>query len=200
MTTQPSPEIDRRRGAEQSIWFVFMRRWQLPIVWLIGSVVLGTIALLLSTGREDVPVKPLFLLGGAEILALVGLVTALFLALFLVGWRTVTATWLRWQDPRSVILWTLLVGAVGLAGWGFAAVVTFESGFAHTTQLVLAYTCGGLPFTLVAGLLARPWQLNAAAAMVTAIAVLLGLALMPMPLQTLVQYLQFFLGNGFRAL
>lgn len=175
-------------------------RWQLPIVWLVGSVVTGTIAVLLSTGSDALPVKPLFLLSAPEVLAFAGLVSALFLGLFMVGWRTITATWLRWEDPRSVILWTLLVAVVGLAGWGFAAVVTFEADFSHTMQLILAYTCGGLPFTLVAGLLARPWRVNAGAAMVTAIAVLTGLVLMPMPLQTLVLYLRILLGDGLRAM
>jgi hypothetical protein len=32
--------------------------------------------------------------------------------------------WLPHGDPRSVVLWTLLVGGAGLGGWGFAAVVT----------------------------------------------------------------------------
>jgi hypothetical protein len=175
-------------------------RGQLALVWLIGSVVTGTIALLLSTGREELPIKPLFLLGGLEVLALVGLVSALFLALFLVGWRTVTATWLRWQDPRSVILWTLLVGVVGLAGWGFAAVVTFEEGFSRVRQLLLAYTCGGLPFALVAAMLTRRWQVNSAAAAAAGLLVLTGLAMMPAPLQTLVLYLQVLVGGGFRAM
>lgn len=175
-------------------------RWQLPIVWLISSVVTGTLALLLSTGHEELPIKPLFLLGGLEVLAFAGLVAVLFLALFMVGWRTITATWLRWQDPRSIMLWTLLVAVVGLAGWGFAAAVTFSAGFSHPMQLILAYTCGGLPFTLVAGMLARPWQVNAAAVMVTVIAVLLGLTLMPAPLQTLITYLQILLASGVRPL
>jgi hypothetical protein len=117
------------------------------------------------------------------------LVGALFLALFALGWRTATATWLRWGDPRSVLLWTLLVGAAGLGGWAFAAAVTFEQGFSLTTQLVLAYTCGGLPFTLVAGMLARPWKLNVAAAVLTAIALLTGWLMLDYPLATLVQYL-----------
>jgi hypothetical protein len=50
---------------------------------------------------------------------------------------------------------------------------------------------------LVAGMLARPWRLNVAALVVTAIAVLTGLTLMPHPLQTLVEYLQYMVG-GFR--
>src|SRR5262245_25846076 len=91
-------------------------RWQLPIVWLISSVVTGTIAVILTTGREDLPVKPLFLVSAGEMMLLVLLVSALALALFAVGWRTIRASWLRWNDPRSVILWTLLVTGCGFAG------------------------------------------------------------------------------------
>lgn len=175
-------------------------RWQLPIVWLIGSVVTGTIAVLLTTDHQDLPIRPLILMSGPEALTLVVLVGALFIALFALGWRTVEATWLRWQDPRSVVLWALLVGALGLAGWGFAAVVTFEEGFTHTRQIVLAYTCGGLPFALVAAMLTRRWQINAAAAAAAGLLVLTGLAMMPAPLQTLVLYLQILVGGGFRPL
>lgn len=172
-------------------------RWQIPLVWLISSVATGTIAVLLTTGHDALPIKPLFLLGAGEMLAVIVLVSGLVLALFAVGWRTIEGSWLRWSDPRSVILWTILVAGGGFAGWGFAAVVTFESGFSLVAQLILAYTCGGLPFALVAGMLARPWRLNVAALVVTAIAVLTGLTLMPHPLQTLVEYLQYMVG-GFR--
>jgi hypothetical protein len=51
----------------------------------------------------------------------------------------------------------------GLAGWSYAAVVTYAAGFDSTTQLLLAYTAGGLPFALVAALLLRPWRVNVAA-------------------------------------
>jgi hypothetical protein len=173
-------------------------RWQIPLVWLISSVATGTIAVLLTTGNDLLPVKPLFLLSAGEMVAVVLLVSGLVLGLFVVGWRTVEGTWLRWSDPRSVILWTILVAGGGFAGWGFAAVVTFESGFSLAAQLILAYTCGGLPFALVAGMLARPWQLNAAALMVTVIAVLVGLTLIPQPLQTLVEYLRYMVGWAVR--
>jgi len=173
-------------------------RWQLPIVWLVGSVVTGTIAVLLATGVPEFPLKPLPYLSRFEALTLVVLVVVLVFALYALGWYTIRATWLRWQDPRSVVLWTILVTGGGFLGWGFAAAVTFESGFSLTAQLVLAYTCGGLPFTLIAGMLARPWQLNATAAMVTAIALLAGLTMMETPLQTLVLYLQYLVGPAFR--
>lgn len=171
-------------------------RWQIPLVWLISSVATGTIAVLLTTGHDDLPVTPLFLLSAGQMMAVVALVSAHVLALFVVGWRTVEGSWLRWSDPRSVVLWTILVAGGGFAGWAFAAVVTFESDFSLVAQLVLAYTCGGLPFALVAAMLARPWQLNAAALTVTVVAVLVGLTLIPRPLQTLVAYLQFMVGAG----
>jgi hypothetical protein len=175
-------------------------RWQLPIVWLVSSVVTGTIAVLLSADRADFPIKPLMYLSGPEALTLVVLVGVLVLALFALGWRTIEGTWLRWQDPRSAILWTILVAGAGFLGWGFAAVVTFDAHFPLTVQLIFAYTCGGLPFTLVAGMLARPWQVNTAAAVVTVIAVLVGLTLMESPLTTLVLYLEYFVGPAFRPL
>ncbi|TDV37594.1 hypothetical protein [Actinophytocola oryzae] len=171
-------------------------RWQIPIVWVIGSVVTGTIAVLLTTGRGYLPLRPVPLLSGQEMFTLVVLVAALFIALFALGWRTVEATWLRWSDPRSVVLWALLVGGAGLGGWGFAAAVTFDAGFSLTAQLILVYTCGGLPFALVAGMLARPVVVNAAAVVITVIAVLVGLTMMDSPLQTLVMFLQFFVGGG----
>jgi hypothetical protein len=173
-------------------------RWQLLGTWLIGSLVGGTMALLLHTSSPDMPVTPLVLLSGAEFLTLVVLVGGLSIGLFALGWRTIEATWLRWQDPRSAVLWATLVASVGFAGWGFAGVVTFEAGFSFTTQLILAYTCGGLPFTLVAALLARPWRVNAVAFAVTIVAVLTGFALMDAPLQTLVLYLQYFFSGPFR--
>ena len=113
-------------------------RWQLIGTWLIGSLAGGTIALLLHTGFPDLPVKPLVMLSGAEFLTLVVLVGAVAVGLFALGWRTIGATWLRWQDPRSAVLWATLVSSVGFAGWGFAAVVTFEAGFSFTAQLILA--------------------------------------------------------------
>lgn len=175
-------------------------RSQLLGTWLIGSLVGGVIAVLLHTGVEEMPVRPLVLLSGAEFVTLVVLVGGLSVGLFALGWRTIEATWLRWQDPRSAVLWAALVSSVGFAGWGFAAVVTFEAGFSTTAQLILAYTCGGLPFTLVAALLARPWRVNAVALALSFVALLTGFAMMDAPLQTLVLYLQYFFGGPFRAL
>lgn len=170
-------------------------RWQLPIVWLTGSAVTGTLAVLMTHDRPDgLPFTPLVRLSGQEVLSLILLVAALFLSLFALAWRTIEATWLHHRDGRSAILWTILVGGAGLVGWGFAAVVTFDAGFTPTAQLVLAYLGGGLPFTLVAAMLARPVLLNGAAALLTATAVVTGLALMRSPILTLVDYLLLLVG------
>lgn len=172
-------------------------RWQLPLVWLIGSAVTGTIAVLFTHDRGTLPVKPLLLFGTQEKLTLTVLVGAFVLAVFALGWRTIDATWLRPGDLRSPILWTAAVCAVGGVGWGFAGVATFALDFSLTTQLVLAYTCGGLPFALVAGMLLRPVAVNAAATLVTGIALLVGALLVDAPVQTGLLYLQLLVGGPF---
>ncbi len=168
-------------------------RWQLAGTWLIGSLVMGTVAVLLTTGSDYQPFTPLVLLSPGALVLLLFLVVLLFLALYVLCWRTQEATWLG-TDPRVVMLWPILVGGGGLAGWGFAAAVTFNAGFPLAAQLLLAYLVGGLPFTLVAAMLVRPVVVNAAAAMVTAIAVLTGMVLIPSPIQTCLAYLQLLVG------
>ena len=84
-------------------------------------------------------------------------VAALFVSLGLVLWRTAAATWLS-ADTRARLLWVILVGLGGLAGWSFAATVTFAVGFSPLVQGILAYLGGGLPFGLAAGMLLRPWR------------------------------------------
>jgi len=74
-------------------------------------------------------------------------------------------------------------------------VATFELGFSLTTQIVLAYTCGGLPFALVAGMLLRPVAVNAAATLITGFALLTGTLLVDAPLQAVVLYLQLLVGG-----
>lgn len=41
--------------------------------------------------------------------------------------------------------------------------VSYAAGFGSATQLILAYTVGGLPFALAAALLLRPWRVNVVA-------------------------------------
>lgn len=173
-------------------------RWQIPVVWLVSSVLTGTIAVILTSGHDTEPITPLPLVTGPQLAGLILLVSGLFLGLYVVGSYTIGATWLPRQDLRSVILWALLVGGAGLGGWAFAAAVTFDAGFSLTAQLILAYTCGGLPFALVAGMLLRPWQANAASVLLTVIAVLVGLTIMPHPLRTLVLYLELLVDGGVR--
>jgi hypothetical protein len=57
----------------------------------------------------------------------------------------------------------MLTWLFGLMAWFFAASVTFGANFPPAWQAALAYTCGGLPFALVAGLLQRSWLVNLAA-------------------------------------
>ena len=153
---------------------------QLTGAWLCGSVLMGTVAWgFLSSEATVVPVAgsqpaacrgagtpclypSFFQLTPLGRLAVLALVALLFVALAVLGWRTAGASWLT-GDPRARLLWVLLVGGAGLAGWSYAAVVTFAAGFGATTQLILAYTGGGLPFALVAGLLLRPWRANVVA-------------------------------------
>jgi hypothetical protein len=47
-------------------------------------------------------------------------------------------------------------------------VITFAVAFSPVTQLILGYTCGGLPFALAAGMLLRPMRANVAAVAVSA--------------------------------
>jgi hypothetical protein len=166
----------------------------------MGSAVTGTLGILFTNGRGALPVKPLTLLGAEEMFTLVVLAGAFGLGLVALGWRTANATWLPKRDPRSVIVWTVAVGGVGAVGWGFAAIVTFALGFSLTTQLILCYTCGGLPFALVAGMFVRPVLVNAVSAMITSIALLIGSLLIDSPLQTVVLYLRFLVGEPFTTM
>jgi hypothetical protein len=155
---------------------------QLAGVWLCGSLLMGTVAWgFLSAQGIAVPaaarpsrsapcpgpgvpcVYPSFfqLLPLARLAVLV-LVALLFVTLAIVGKRTAGASWLT-GDARARLLWVLVVGAAGLAGWSYAAVVTYAAGFGSAAKLILAYTAGGLPFALVAALLLRPWRVNVVA-------------------------------------
>lgn len=155
---------------------------QLAGAWLCGSVLMGTVAWgFLSSEATAVPVSgqmlppvpcpragtpclypSFFQLTPLGRLAVLALVALLFVALAVLGWWTAAASWLT-GDPRARLLWVVLVWGGGLIGWSYAAVVTFAAGFGATAQLILAYTAGGLPFALVAGLLLRPWRANVVA-------------------------------------
>jgi hypothetical protein len=161
---------------------------QLAAVWLSGSVMMGTVAWgflsaeggpiparLSAPGRTIVlcpgwpPCGPpsFFQLMPLARLGVLFLVALLFVALAAISWWTAGASWLT-GDARARLLWVLLVGVAGLLGWSCAAVVTFAAGFGFGAQLALAYTAGGLPFALVAGMLLRPWRANVVAGGVSA--------------------------------
>jgi hypothetical protein len=161
---------------------------QIGGAWLCGSVIMGTVAVVFlasegtvfgrpgSTGSPEVclpgnsPIcgRPsLFQLTPVERLAVFALVAGMFVSLAVLVWRTTAATWLG-GDIRAKLLWVMLVGLGGLAGWSFAAVITFAVAFSPVTQLILGYTCSGLPFALVAGMLLRPVRANVVAVAVSA--------------------------------
>jgi hypothetical protein len=147
--------------------------WQLAGTWACGSLLLGTVALLFLLARTvgpPLPIAPdtvsLAALTPLQRLAVFALVAVLFVALAVIGWLTPAASWLT-GHTRAQLLWALVVGVGGLAGWGFAAVVTFAVHFGSGTQLILAYLAGGLPFALTAAMLVRPWKVNATAAAIS---------------------------------
>jgi hypothetical protein len=166
---------------------------QLGLTWLACSAITGTIAVLFTSDTNGLPFHPLDGLSPSALFTLGVLLFALGLVLLAIGWRTQDASWLP-NGGRGVLLWTILVAGGGLGGWGFAAAVTFHAEFAPAAQLVLAYTCGGLPFALIAGLLAKPKRMNLAAAILTAIALLIGLVLLDGRPAILVLYLQMMFG------
>lgn len=175
---------------------------QLVGAWVAGSVLLGTVALVLSSDSAALPFRPLDTLSAGSLLGVLLLVAALFLVLFVLFWRTAEASWLP-DGVRPAILWSVLVGGGGLVGWGFAAVVTFGAEFPIEAQLVLAYVGGGLPFALIAGLLQRPPVINATAVSVTIAALGIGYALADSndlgltPLQLCTVFLRLLLGPTF---
>jgi len=166
---------------------------QLGLTWLVGSAITGTLAVLFTHDTGGLPFRPLEMLSPESLFTLAVLLFALSVVTLAIGWRTQPASWLP-GGGRGVLLWTILVVGGGLAGWGYAAAVTFYAGFAPTVQLVLAYTCGGLPFALIAGLLAKPKRMNTAAAVLTAVALLIGFVLLDGRLSILTLYLQMMFG------
>ena len=160
---------------------------QLTGAWLCGSVLMGTVAWgFLSAQVTAVPAATqlsayapcpghgapcaypsFFQLMPLARLAVLALLALLFAALAVLSRWTAGASWLT-GGARARLLWVLLVMGGGLAGWSYAAVVTYAAGFDSTTQLILAYTVGGLPFALVAALLLRPWRVNVVAGAVCA--------------------------------
>lgn len=151
---------------------------QLFGVWVIGSVLTGTLAVLFTQDRGGLPILPLGALPVLPLLGVVGVLTALFASLGLLVWGTPGTTWLP-ETVRGRILWTVVVGVGGLAGWGYAAAATFAARLPLDAQLVLAYVAGGLPFTLVATMLLRPVVANVAGVALTGVLLTVGYAVAP---------------------
>ena|ERR1700722_4492374 len=155
---------------------------QLALAWAIGSVIMGTVVVIFQAfppeayvfqlnapvrlsfplppgvlpRNVDAPIAGLPVPARLAVLALVGL---LFVALGVLARYTGQSSWLP-TSARGWVLWALVTGAIGLTGWLFAATVTFGAGFGPLWQAVLAYTAGGLPFALAAGLLQSSWLVN----------------------------------------
>jgi len=150
---------------------------QLVGTWVVGSATTGTIAVLCTLDRGPLAVVPLDTMPIISVLGVLGMLAALVAALGLLAWGTVEVTWLP-ATVRGGALWTVVVGAGGLAGWGFAAAATFAGEFPLAVQLGLGYAAGGLPFTLVAAMLLAPREVNAGAVVLSAVLVLVGVVIM----------------------
>jgi len=169
---------------------------QVWYAWLIGSVTMGTVVALFlsfrppaqgSSGQSIQSILPgapgasdaIVPLAGLPVLARTAVIflgVMLFAALAVLAWYTSRDSWLP-AGTRGWVLWMLLVGVAGLAGWLFAATVTFGANFGPTVQLVLGFAGGGLPFALAAAMLLRSWMINLAAAGISAALVVAGFLL-----------------------
>lgn len=146
---------------------------QLALTWLVGSLSLGTVALLLVAGEPPGAFRTFAHLSPLGVLALLGLFGVLFSGLLATVWWTSDASWLA-ESVQGRVLWALVVAAAGFAGWGYAATVTFLVQWSHGVQLGLAFVGGGLPFALVAAMLQRPWRVALGAASTALVAVIAG--------------------------
>ena len=151
---------------------------QLVGVWVIGSVLMGTLAVLFTLDRGSLPFRPLAALPVLTLLGVLGVAAALVAALGLLVWGTPGVSWLP-ETPRGGVLWVVLVAVGGVVGCGFLAAVTFAAGLSLDAQLVLGYVAGGLPFALVAAMLVRPVAVNVAAVVVAGVLVLAGFLVSP---------------------
>jgi hypothetical protein len=196
---------------------------QLGYAWIIGSVTLGTVALLVLRVRPRVggvfsqqgqqiaplpprtgaaPPYPFIMYPAWARLSILALFAAVLVVLLVLGWRTTRLSWLP-DNPRGRLLWTVIVGVAGLAAWFFAATVTFGAGFGPNLQIALGYAGGGLPFALVAAMLLRPLAINLWAAGISAALIVIGFILVaarspyqPDALLLYFQYIVTVLGGG----
>lgn len=124
-------------------------------------------------------IQPLAGLPFAALLAVLGLVVALFCGLAAVAWMTCPQSLLP-GTLRGRAMWVLLTGGLGLAAWFFAATVTFGATFPPRLQFFLGYAGGGLPFALVAAALQRSWQVILAASVLSLMLIIAGTLLVAM--------------------
>lgn len=150
---------------------------QLMWTWLVGSVSVGTLAVLFTFDRGTLAIRPLSQLAPISLLGVLGMLIALFTALGLLAWGTPAATWLP-DHARGGALWVVVVGVGGLTGCGFAAAATFAGDFSLAAQLILGYLGGGLPFALMAAVLLKPPRANAAALGIIVLLLLIGVVIM----------------------
>jgi hypothetical protein len=169
---------------------------QLAFAWAIGSVLMGTVAVLFlafparayvfppgGSLRFSLPLPPDAVRGDLVVplvglpllarLAVLLLGAALFVALGLLARWSGAASWLP-ANARGQVLWGLLTGGIGLVGWVFAASVTFALNFGPVWQGMLAFVAGGLPFALAAALLQPSWLVNLGAAGICAVLLVAG--------------------------
>lgn len=151
---------------------------QLLGVWVIGSVLAGTLAVLFTVDRGSRRVQPLTELSVLSSVGVAGVLVALFAALALLAWGTPGTTWLP-ETGRGRGLWAVLVAVGGLAGWAFAAAVTFAIRLPLDAQLTLGYLAGGLPFTVVATTLLRPAAATFAGLALTGLLLGIGVTVAP---------------------
>ncbi|MGH3864206.1 hypothetical protein [Actinokineospora sp.] len=167
--------------------------------WVVGSATTGTLAVLFTLDRGSLPVQPVDELPTLSVLGVLGMLAALFAALGLLAWGTLEVTWLP-PTGRAGALWVLVVGGGGFAGWGYAAAATFAGDYSLTAQLVLAYVLGGVPFVLIAALLLESRQANVNALVITALALVVGTAIMDGdPLRACAELLWRVLGSSVTA-
>jgi hypothetical protein len=151
--------------------------WQLGLTWIIGSVVVGTLAVIFTSDPPArMPFHSVASLPGGRTLAMLVLLAVLFVGFVVLVHQTRFATWVG-RGPRGHLLWAVVVCVAGTAGAGYAATGTFLLEYAHGTQILLGYLFGGLSYALVAAMLARPRGLNVAAVVVAGVLVVVGLVL-----------------------
>jgi hypothetical protein len=155
---------------------------QLVLTWFAGSMIMGTVAalFLLTRPAQAGPgigtIEPLDGLPMLTRTAVILLVLNLLVVLAAIAWDT-PGTSLLPPGARGWGWWAVVTWLLGLMAWFFAASVTFGANFGPGWQMFLAYTVGGLPFALVAGLQQRLWMVSMAAAGISVWLVVAGFIL-----------------------